>query len=196
MTESVVSFWSLIDASVVAAFFSAIATGLAAFATWMGPIRAAKLAEELRQKATAEEEKRRLKLEVFTSLMMHRAAFYVEAAVKNLNLIDVVFHDNRAVRNAWADLFASFDGAKKVPEHSQNEKFDKLLNEIASDLGLSGSLLPDDLRRIYYPRPLADAELLVRLEREEKLRVFIGKGGPTANSAQIASSNDYWPPRP
>lgn len=162
----------------------------------MGPIRAAQVAEQLRQKAIAEEEKRRLRLEVFTSLMMHRAAFYVEAAVRNLNLIDVVFHDSRAVRNAWADLFASFDSAKNFPEHIQNERFDKLLNEIASDLGLSDSLLPDDLRRIYYPRPLAEAELIARLEREEKLRSFVGKGGPAANSAPIASSNGIWPPRP
>lgn len=196
MTEPAVSFWSLIDASVVAAFFSAIATALAAIATWRGPIQAARLAEELRQKAAAEEEKRRLKVQVFTSLMAHRAAFFVEEAVRNLNLIDVVFHDSRAVRDAWANLFASFDGAKKIPEHVQDERFDKLLNTMASDLGLSGALLPDDLRRIYYPQPLAETALLARLERQNKLQQFFGAARPTANSAPSSSSNDQWPPRP
>jgi hypothetical protein len=183
-------------ASVIAAAFSAIATALAAYATWKGPIHAAKLAEELRRKSSAEEESRRLKLQVFTSLMAHRAAYFVEEAVRSLNLIDIVFHDNRTVRNAWAELFASFDGTKRIPEHVQDERFDKLLNTMAADLGLSGALLPDDLRRIYHPKPLAEAALLERLERQNRLQKILGNSGPTANSAPISSLNDYWPPRP
>ncbi|MCA3312367.1 MAG: hypothetical protein ING24_13160 [Roseomonas sp.] len=196
MTEPIVSSSAFIDASVIAACFSAIATALAAIATWRGPIEAARLAEELRQTAAAEEEKNRLKIQVFNSLMAHRAAFWVEESVRNLNLIDVVFHDSRAVRDAWADLFASFDKTKNFPEHVTNERFHKLLSVMASDLGLSKSLLPDDLRRIYYPEMLAETALLEQLERKNRLEKLAGGSRPTANSAPISSSNDYWPPRP
>jgi hypothetical protein len=187
-------------ASVIAAIFSAIATALAAYAAWIGPVHAAKLAEELRRKTSVEEEKRRLKLDVFTSLMMHRKVFWVEAAVRHLNLIDVVFHDSRTVRDAWANLFVTLERNTNIPQQMQNEiqneKFFKLLDEMAADLGLSKSLLPDDLRRVYYPKSLSEVELVATLEREQKLHNFTGRGGPAANSAPISSSNGYWPPRP
>jgi hypothetical protein len=183
-------------ASVIAAVFSAIATALAAFATWKGPIHAAKLAEDLRRKAAAEDERRKLRLQVFTTLMAHRAIIYDAEAVKNFNLIDVVFHDSRDVRDAWAKFFASLDGVKKIPRHVQDELLHRLLNAMAADLGLSGSLVPDDLSRVYYPDALAEAAYVEGLDRRARLQLLRGGSGPAANSAAAMVGQDNWPPPP
>jgi hypothetical protein len=183
-------------ASVIAAVFSAIATAIAAFAAWKGPIHAAKLAEELRRTAAADEERRRLRLQVFTTLMGHRAVIYDAEAVRNFNLIDVVFHDSRDVRDAWSKFFASLDQAKRIPQHTQDELLHRLLNAMAADLGLSGSLVPDDLSRVYYPGALAEAAHLEILDRRARLQVLRGGSGPAANSAPVMVGQDNWPPPP
>ena len=84
------------------AIFSAIATGLAAFATWRAPTAAAKLAESLRRDAERHDELQRQKLGLFASLMQERAQIYSDNGVRALNLIDVVFNESRDVREAWS----------------------------------------------------------------------------------------------
>ncbi len=88
----------------IIAIFSAIATGLAAVATWRAPLAAAKLAEALRRNSDRDQERQKNKLHLFTTVMQERAAIYSEAGVRSLNLIDVVFNESRAVRDAWAEL--------------------------------------------------------------------------------------------
>lgn len=64
--------------TLAAAAFSAIATALAAFATWSAPRAAAKLAESLRRDAERGQERQRNKLHVFATLMQERAAIYTK----------------------------------------------------------------------------------------------------------------------
>jgi hypothetical protein len=61
--------------ALLAAIFSAIATGLAALATWRAPITAARLAEQLRRDAERENERKRQKLYVFSVLMRRERRF-------------------------------------------------------------------------------------------------------------------------
>jgi hypothetical protein len=92
----------------MAAIFSAIATGFAAYATWQAPRAAAKLAESLRQDSERAQERQKKKVDIFTILMQERGEVYSEGAVKAFNLIDVIFYDCREVREAWAELFQIF----------------------------------------------------------------------------------------
>jgi hypothetical protein len=110
--------------SLAAAIFSAIATGLAAFATWRAPTAAARLAETLRRDSERAQERQKNKLHVFAMLMQERAAIYSENAVRALNLIDVVFVDSRKVREAWAELFLIFS-TNPIPPHVLEERFAK-----------------------------------------------------------------------
>lgn len=64
------------------AIFSAIATGLAALATWQAPRAAAKLAEALRRDSEQIHERTKNKLHVFATLMQERGAIYTENAVR------------------------------------------------------------------------------------------------------------------
>jgi hypothetical protein len=114
--------------------------------------------------------------------------------VRALNLIDVIYYDCRTVREAWAELFLSFDASKKMPQHVQEERLRKLLIAMAADLGVADQLRSDDFGRVYYPNALAEEERVRQLERQAALARLQGQT-PTANTAapQIAS---LWPPKP
>lgn len=178
---------------VIAAFLSAVATALAAFATWRGPRSAAKLAEELRRESDKQNEAKRLKLFVFTSLMQERAYLASSEAVRALNLIDVVFHESREVRESWADLFLAFNPERQVPTHATEERVRRLLRAMATDIGIADSLRVDDFGRVYYPTALAEEEELRRRERQNALRRLQGNTAPTENAAM---TSELWPPRP
>jgi hypothetical protein len=176
-----------------AAFLSFLAAMFAAIATWRGPISAAHLAEKLRQQTEAEGERRRLKLFVFSTIMQERAFIASTESVKALNLIDVVFRESTEVREAWAELFLSFDLKHNVPEHAKEERLRKLLRAMAVDIGIADGLRLDDFGRVYYPNAIAQEERLRQLEREAALRRLQGQLPPTANTATPQAA---WPPKP
>ena len=173
--------------------FSALAAGFAALATWRAPLSAAKFAEELRQSSERDNERRRLRLHVFASLMQERASLASIDGVRALNLIDVVFHDCRPVRDAWAELFLSFDATKMIPPHVQDERTRKLLAAMAVNLGLGHELRSDDLGRVYFPNALAEEQYVHQLERQAAKARLEGQA-PTANTA--SSTTSPWPPKP
>lgn len=181
---------------IIAAGLSVVATALAAYATWMGPRSAAKLAERLRRESEAVYEQRRLKLFVFTTLMQDRAMFTSADAVRALNLIDVVFKDATPVREAWAELFLTFDTKNNIPTHVQEERFRHLLRSMAADIGLGDGLRLDDFGRIYYPNALAEEEAVRRLERQAALQRLSAQSSPTANSAAPPTAPSPYPPKP
>lgn len=177
------------------AVLALVTTGLAAFATWRAPLSATELAERLRQDSEIASERRRYKFHVFATLMQERAALSTMDGVRALNLIDVIFHDNHYVREAWAELFLSFDPTRSLPGHVQEERLRKLLITMAADLGLGSTLRTDDLGRVYYPNALAEEEAVRRLERQAALARLQGRTqSPTANTAPEQPSP--WPPKP
>jgi hypothetical protein len=171
--------------------FTAIA---AAFATWRGPISAAELADRLKQSSDRDTERRRHKLHVFATLMQERASIASLEGVRALNLIDVIFHDSREVREAWAELFLSYDSARKLPPHVQEERLRKLLLTMANDLGLGEQLRTDDFGRVYYPSALAEEDYVRNLERRASLQRLEGQTA-TANTAPPQPAAP-WPPKP
>jgi hypothetical protein len=162
----------------LAAFLSAVATVLAVVATWQGPRSAAKLAEKIRQDTERENDRRRMKLQVFSTLMQERATIASVESVRMLNSIDFVFSDSSNVREAWADLFAIFHGAEGPHPQLREEKLRVLLKEMGADIGLSDTLKVDDIARIYYPNALAQEEELQMLRRQQALLQMRGQGVP------------------
>ena len=173
------------------------ATAFAAYATWRAPRSAAELAEQLRQASEKEIERRRHKLQVFAMLMQDRNSFATRDGVRSLNLIDVIYHDCPAVREAWSELFLTFDAARGIPSHVQDERLRKLLLAMAVDLGLGNTIRTDDIGRAYYPNALAEEELVQRLERQAALARLQNKAPTaTADTAAPSPSPPNWPPRP
>ncbi|HXT09833.1 MAG TPA: DUF6680 family protein [Roseiarcus sp.] len=179
--------------SLAAAFFSALATAFAAFATWYAPRAAAKLAESLRRDAEKSQERQRNKLHVFASLMQERSAIYSEAGVRALNIIDVVFHDSRPVREAWAELFLAFS-LKPLPDHVLEERLRKLLAAMAEDIGLGDKLRTDDFGRVYSPTAITQDRFIRDMQRQQAIAALSKEQSPATNSAE--SSTSLWPPKP
>jgi hypothetical protein len=116
--------------------------------------------------------------------------------VRALNLIDIIYHDCRPVREAWADLYLSFDASRNIPVHVQEQRLRTLLAAMAANLGLGDSLRLDDFGRIYYPNALAEEERVRQLERQAALARLQGQTQPpTANTAAPQIAN-MWPPKP
>jgi hypothetical protein len=179
--------------ALVAAIFSAIATALAAVATWRAPITAARLAETLRRDADRSAERQRQKLWVFSTLMQERAQIYSDNGVRALNLVDVVFSGCREVRDAWAELYSSFH-LKPLPPHVVSERLLKLLRAIAEDLGLADELRSDDLARVYRPLVQEQEQFIKDTQRQQALARLQGENAAGASDASAPST--VWPPKP
>jgi hypothetical protein len=179
--------------NLIAASCSMLATAFAAYAAWKAPTSAATLAEKLRREAEQSGEKRKSKINLFTTLMQERAAIYSVDGVRALNLVDVVFNDSLDVREAWADLFSSFDTTNNVPQHAQQERLRKLLAAMAKDIGLSDNLRIDDLSRVYFPTALAQERMIQDVERQQAF-ARLQKATPSANAQ--TPQNKLWPPSP
>lgn len=181
---------------VVAAFLSMVATGFAAYATWKGPQRAAQLAEEMRRQSEEVNERRRMRLALFGTLMQERAFIASPEAVQALNSIDVVFNDAEEVREAWAELLNALGAG--TPEHVREERIRKLLKAMALELGIGAGLRMDDLSRVYYPTGLAEEARLKRAEITRRLAQIDGASSPTANTAPtaVSTTSSPFPPRP
>lgn len=176
----------------VAAFLSFFATIFAAWATWKGPQTAALLAETIRARSEIENEQRRMKLNIFSTLMQERATIASLDAVRMLNSIDFVFAESANVREAWAELFDVFKQMEPSNSRTREEKIRNLLKEMAKELGLSETLKFDDLGRIYYPNALAREEELKLLQQEAALRQMRTFGTDPTVSMQL----EKFPPPP
>ena len=189
--------WIQSNGATIAAFLSVIATGLAAFATYRGPILAAQYSERLRSDSEKETERRKLRLFVFFTLMQERATIASALSVQMLNAIDAVFHDCGPVREAWADLYHTFGRINEIPWAMVEDKQRELLRQMAIYLGLSESLKRDDFSRTYYPTALAEENLVQNLRRAaEKKRLEEGHSA-AANTAPIfAGAKSPFPPKP
>lgn len=179
--------------ALVAAVFSAIATALAAIATWRAPVAAAKLAETLRRDSERAAERQRQKLYVFSMLMQERAEIHSDKGVRALNLVDIVFSDSPAVRDAWAELFSAFH-LRPYPPHVISERLLRLLAAIAKDIGLADELRSDDLTRVYRPIVQEQEQFIRDMQRQQTLARLQGENAAGASDAGAPLT--VWPPRP
>jgi uncharacterized protein DUF6680 len=181
----------------IAAVFSAIATGLAAWTAYKGPQTAAELAERLRSEGDAHADKRRTKLHVFAVLMANRQSYWTGEPVNAFNLIDVVFNDSPDVRSAWAEMYLSF--SRGIPDHVRDERLRRLLGAMSRDLNLADELRTDDFGRVYRSDAVVEEQLVDMYRRRSALAAFEGARSPAANTAgpqQGALPNALFPPKP
>jgi hypothetical protein len=94
--------------------------------------------------------------------MQERADIASEQAVRALNSIDLVFINEKIVRDCWSQLYQilckrtddSTSEEKRLVE-SQEGAIKSLLIAMAGSLNLSDKLTPDDFNRVYFPDRIA-----------------------------------------
>ena len=106
------------------------------------------------------------KRRVFETAVSYRVFISEEENVKSLNSIDVIFHKNQQVRQAWKSYMDEADKPSSNPQQL-NDRYIKLLEEMALACGYK-DIRWDDLKRYYYPNGLLnrknDDEVLKKLQ--------------------------------
>lgn len=97
---------------------------------------------------------RKDKMHIFKVLMTSRIYGWTQESVHCLNIIDIVFADDKKVRDAWKDLYDKYcvenpDGTqiKKI----QNAQY-KLLETMANSLGYKDKVTWETIQNPYVPK--------------------------------------------
>lgn len=123
------------------------------------PIVAVLIGQHLQNRA----QKRKDKMEIFKTLMIARNGWTVES-VRALNVIDIIFVNDKKVRNAWRDLYDKY--RVENPDNAHLEKIRqaqyKLIEEIANSLGYKNKITWQNIQNPYIPKGMVEAEQLQR----------------------------------
>ena len=94
------------------------------------------------------------KRRVFETAVSYRFFISEEENVKSLNSIDVIFHKNQRVRQAWKSYMDEADKPSSNPQQL-NDRYIKLLEEMALAC-VYKDIRWDDLKRYYYPSGISN----------------------------------------
>ena len=115
------------------------------------------------------------KLTVFGTLIALRHTPMSNEMIRALNLIDAVFADVPAVREAWTRYFTALNDSNMNTELGgsiREEKRRELLLEIVKSLKLSRKISSADLLRTYLPTFVAEETHIAVLDRIHKRAVL------------------------
>lgn len=120
----------------------------------VSPIIAVWVGQKLQIKARLREDK----MQIFKSLMTARIYGWTTESVHNLNVIDLVFADDKLVRAAWKDLFDKY--ANENPTDTDLQKIrisrDKLIEQMAVSLGYKDKITWETIQNPYVPKGMME----------------------------------------
>lgn len=113
------------------------------------PIVAVLIGQYLQNRA----EIRKDKMQIFKTLMTSRIYGWTQESVHCLNIIDIVFADDKTVRDAWKDLYDKY--CVQNPDAAQLKKIQnaqyKLLETISKSLGYKDKVTWETIQNPYVP---------------------------------------------
>lgn len=114
------------------------------------PVVAVIVGQHLQNRA----EIRKDKMHIFKVLMTSRIYGWTQESVHCLNIIDIVFADDKKVRDAWKDLYDKY--CVENPDETQIKKIQnaqyKLLETIANSLGYKDKVTWETIQNPYIPK--------------------------------------------
>ena len=113
------------------------------------PIVAVVIAQWLQNRS----EKRKDKMQIFKTLMTSRIYGWTPDSVNALNVIDIVFSDDKKVRAAWKDLNDKYRVTNPDQQHLkkiENAQY-KLLEAMANSLGYKEKITWETIQNPYMP---------------------------------------------
>ena len=132
------------------------------------------------------------KYQLFKTLMRCRKDFQFinQDWVDSLNLIDVVFHNNKQVVDSW-HTYQELLGRVERDASEENRKYLDLLHLLAQDLGYN-NIRQTDIDRFYQPAALEQQKHLENALKEEQL-AFLLRNNRSFSSQQNSSevTNEY-----
>lgn len=107
--------------------------------------------------ASNRSEKRKDKIQIFKTLMISRIYGRTPDSVNALNIIDIVYSDDKKVRAAWKDLNDKFRVTNPDQQHLkkiENAQY-KLLETMANLLGYKDKITWETIQNPYVPVGMA-----------------------------------------
>ena len=117
------------------------------------PIVAVVIAQWLQNRS----EKRKDKVQIFKTLMPSRIYGWTPDSVNALNVIDIVYSDDKKVREAWKDLNDKYRVTNPDQQHLkkiENAQY-KLLEAMANSLGYKDKITWETIQNPYMPVGMA-----------------------------------------
>ena len=117
------------------------------------PIVAVVIAQWLQNRS----EKRKDKMQIFKTLMTSRIYGWTPDSVNALNVIDIVYSDDKKVREAWKDLNDKYRVTNPDQQHLkkiENAQY-KLLEAMANSLGYKDKITWETIHNPYMPVGMA-----------------------------------------
>ena len=120
----------------------------------IAPIAASAIAVRLQNRS----EKRKDKMYIFKVLMTSRIYGWTPEKVNVLNIIDIVFSDDKKVRAAWKNLSDKYN--VEDPDQLHLKKIEqaqyKLIEAIANSLGYKNTITWEEIQNPYIPRGMVE----------------------------------------
>ena len=147
----------------------------------VAPIAAVLIGQLLQNRA----EKRRDKMELFKTLMMSRNGWNIES-VRALNILDIVFSDDKSVRSAWEKYYDKL--CIENPSETELKKIQDaqytLLETMAVSLGYKDKITWKTIQNPYIPIGMTAAEQKQQLFQDRQLAAADRKDGERGRRGQ------------
>lgn len=134
------------------------------------------------------------KLDIFSALMAQRHEVFSIDSIKTLNLIDAVFVDDAAVREAWTRYYLALEdqSLNQAPGASiRAEKKRDLLLEMVKALGLSNKISSADLLRARNPtwiNEITQMNFVDHLRRKAGMQEELNRIFPSNQGAPVSAA--------
>ena len=136
---------------------------------------AALLSVILSQHLQSKSKKREDKLRILIDLMISRIYGWTASSVHSMNIIDIIFADSKNVKDAWHKYF----NLCKInnPSEAQSKDIEiaknKLIEEIANDLGYKDKVTWDEIQSVYIPNGLSNN--IMKQQEFQNIQLQVGQ---------------------
>ncbi len=136
----------------------------------LAPVISVIIGQKLQDRA----KKRQDKMEIFKALMTSRVYGWTNASVYALNIIDVVFANDKKVRGQWKIYYDKLCVGNPTEEDLKKIETEKckLLEEIAKSLGYKNKITWETIQNPYIPKGLSDSMMQQQQYQTGQLEVM------------------------
>ena len=152
----------------------------------LAPVISVIIGQKLQDRA----KKRQDKMEIFKALMTSRVYVWTNASVYALNIIDVVFADDKKVRTQWKAYYDKLCVSNPTEEDLRKIETEKckLLEVIAESLGYKNKITWETIQNPYIPKGLSASLMQQQQYQDGQLEImemmksmFIPKSGGSSD---------------
>ena len=125
------------------------------------------------------EKKRQDKMDIFKTLMTSRIYGWTPQSVQALNIIDIVFSDDKKVREQWKKYYDKLciENPTETDLNKIKREQDKLLLELANTLGYKDKVSWETIQSPYIPKGMVDSMI-----QQQQYQINYNKYGKGKNA--------------